>query len=311
MRHKRGREQGMSRSHLLSALMLAFCLFGAKVAHADALAVVPPSQGRITDTVHLLSTSEVASLTTLLADYERETHHQIAVLIVPTTGGETIESFSLRVAKAWQPGLANWNDGILVTLATQDHHIRIEVGTGMEQYISNATAQAIIDKAMVPAFRKGDFAGGLRAGLLPLMDDARKFQIRDQTPSLETAQTSNPWCTRLTAQVASNVLHGPAQFVIESRGFCTWERVGDPAAKIQFKVEENVTSFGVNDRVPHEIVKDVGESAFWYSSESGFHLLEAYAKHTKVVVWIYVHSGLPINDRSGCAAIATDILRQL
>jgi uncharacterized protein len=180
-------------TQLLSALLLVSCLFGANAARTATLAVVPPLQGRITDTAHLLSTSEVASLTALLADYERQTRHQIVILTVPTTGGETIESFSLRVANSWRLGLAGWNDGILVALAAQDHRIRIELGTGMEQYISNATAQTIIDKAMVPAFRMGDFAGGLRAGLLPLMDEARKFQIRD--PSLSASDPRYVRCS--------------------------------------------------------------------------------------------------------------------
>jgi len=145
---------------------------------ADDLAAIPALQGRITDAAHVLSTSELASLTTLLADYERETHHQIVILTVPTSGSETIESYSRRVADLWRPGLAGWNDGILVTLAIRDRHVRIELGSGMEKYISDERAKAIIDTTMVPFFRNGDFAGGLRAGLLPLMDDARKFQIR-------------------------------------------------------------------------------------------------------------------------------------
>ena len=83
----------------LSALLMSLGLFAATAANADELVVVPPLQGRITDVAHLLSIAEVASLSTLLADYERETHHQIMVLIVPTTGNEPIESFFLRVAK--------------------------------------------------------------------------------------------------------------------------------------------------------------------------------------------------------------------
>jgi uncharacterized protein len=166
----------------LPIFLLAFCLLGANAARPDDLAAIPPLQTRITDTAHVLSAAEAASLTTLLADYERETNHQIAILTVPTTGSEAIDSYSLRVAKLWRLGLAGWNDGILITLAVRDRHVRIELGTGMEKYISDARANAIIDNSMVPFFRNGDFAGGLRAGLLPLMDDARKFQVRKPMP---------------------------------------------------------------------------------------------------------------------------------
>jgi len=183
----------------------------------------------------------------------------------------------------------------------------------MEHYISNAAAQAIIDKVMVPLFRSGDFAGGLRAGLLPLMDDARKFQIRDPSPSVEAAaQTPDPRCTFLTAQVASAVLHGPAK-LWPYGSWCNWHLVDDHFVSfIHFEVHEGVTMFTA-DPMNHEIVKDVGESAFWYSAP-GAYRLDAYAKHRVVSVWIYgsyAPSGetMPINDRSGCAAVAADILR--
>jgi Beta-propeller domains of methanol dehydrogenase type len=59
----------------------------------------------------------------------------------------------------------------------KERRIRIELGFGMEKFITNATADSIIRNAMVPAFVKGDFAGGLESGLKQLMKEARKFVI--------------------------------------------------------------------------------------------------------------------------------------
>ncbi|HEX5768368.1 MAG TPA: TPM domain-containing protein, partial [Burkholderiales bacterium] len=64
-----------------------------------------------------------------------------------------------------------------VALAMKERRIRIELGSGMESYISNAKAQSIIDTVMVPAFRKGDFAGGLQLALEELMKEARRFVV--------------------------------------------------------------------------------------------------------------------------------------
>ena len=174
-------------TQLLAAITLASCLLGTSVALGDDVVAVPPLAGRIVDTAHVLSATDVVSLTKLLADYEHETHHQIAVLTIPTLGGEKIEAFSLRVAEVWRLGYAGWDNGILVTLAMQEHRIRIELGTGMERYISDPIAKSIIVETMTPAFHTGDFAGGLRAGLMRLMDEARKYRIRD--PSLRGAPT--------------------------------------------------------------------------------------------------------------------------
>ena len=132
----------------------------------------------------------------LLTRYERETLHQIAVLTIPSLLGESIESFSLRVANSWRIGHKDFNDGILVTLAMKERKVRIELGLGMEKFITNATAQSIIETSMIPAFRKNDYAGGLERGLEQLMKEARKFVINSElkrsnetmTPSRSNSQ---------------------------------------------------------------------------------------------------------------------------
>lgn len=146
---------------------------------AGAQTAIPAPDGRVTDAAHVLSRSDREALTALLSDYESETHHQIAVLTVPTVGTEALEVFSLRVANAWGIGLKGWNDGILVTISVRERGIRIDLGEGMERYISNSMARDIIDHDMMPAFRRGDIAGALHAGLLHLMLEGRAYKIAD------------------------------------------------------------------------------------------------------------------------------------
>jgi len=138
---------------------------------------VPPLEGRVTDTTSALSAMDRDRITEMLARYEQETSHQLAVLVVSTLSGESIESFSLRVANAWGLGRTGLNNGILVTLALKEKKVRIELGLGMQKYVSNAMAQFIMGNLMVPAFRNGDYAGGLQAGLEQLMKDGRRFVV--------------------------------------------------------------------------------------------------------------------------------------
>ena len=170
----------------LACLAAALLLFASLTAGAD-YQPVPLLEGRIVDKANMLSGAERERLAALLASYERETTHQIAVLTVPGLSGETIESFSLRVASSWQLGHRGFDNGILVALAMKERRIRIELGSGMESYVSNAKAQSIIDTVMVPAFRKGDFAGGLQ---LALRSEASR-SCRMSTPATEIA----PSCT--------------------------------------------------------------------------------------------------------------------
>jgi uncharacterized protein len=136
---------------------------------------IPQLTGRINDSVNLLLPADQERLSILLKVYEQETGHQIAVLIVPKLAGQPIESFCLRTLNAWRLGRKGIDDGILVCLAPSERHVRIELGLGMERYISNAEAKEIIDTEMTPFFRVKDFAEGLERGLKRLMEEGRRF----------------------------------------------------------------------------------------------------------------------------------------
>jgi uncharacterized protein len=126
---------------------------------------VPPLTGRVVDQTGTLSSGDVASLTQTLKDLEARKGSQVAILIVPTTGEETIEQFAIRVAEAWKIGRKKIDDGALLVIAKNDRHLRIEVGYGLEGALTDATTRRIIDEVITPKFKAGDFAGGVRAGI--------------------------------------------------------------------------------------------------------------------------------------------------
>jgi uncharacterized protein len=130
-----------------------------------AAVAVPPLSGRVVDQTGTLRSDDVASLTQTLKNFEVRKGSQIAVLIVPTTDGEAIEQFSLRVAEAWKIGRKRVDDGALLVIAKDDRHLRIEVGYGIEGALTDATTKRIIDEDITPKFKAGDFAGGISAGV--------------------------------------------------------------------------------------------------------------------------------------------------
>ena len=145
------------------ASLLALLLCWA--ASALALVAVPPLSGRVVDQTGTLAAGDIASLTQTLKDLETRKGSQIAVLIVPTTDGEAIEQFSLRVAEAWKIGRKKVDDGALLVIARNDRHLRIEVGYGVEGALTDAATKRIIDEDITPKFKAGDFAGGVSAGI--------------------------------------------------------------------------------------------------------------------------------------------------
>jgi uncharacterized protein len=145
------------------ASLLALLLFWA--CSALALVAVPPLTGRVVDQTGTLSAGDIASLNQTLKDLETRKGSQIAVLIVPTTDGEAIEQFSLRVAEAWKIGRKKIDDGALLVIAKSDRRLRIEVGYGLEGALTDATTKRIIDEDITPKFKSGDFSGGVASGV--------------------------------------------------------------------------------------------------------------------------------------------------
>jgi uncharacterized protein len=107
----------------------------------------------------------VQALTETLEDFETHKGSQLAVLIVPTTQPETIEQYSIRVADQWKLGRPGIDDGAILLVAKNDRTMRIEVGYGLEGVLNDATANRIVNEVILPRFRQGDFAAGIREGV--------------------------------------------------------------------------------------------------------------------------------------------------
>jgi uncharacterized protein len=126
---------------------------------------VPPLTARVTDLTGTLAPVERSALEEKLARFEAQKGAQVAVLLVPSTAPEPIEAYAIRVVDAWRLGRAGSDDGALLLVATDDRRVRIEVGRGLEGALTDLASKRIIEEAIVPRFRAGDFAGGVDAGV--------------------------------------------------------------------------------------------------------------------------------------------------
>ncbi|HJV93763.1 MAG TPA: TPM domain-containing protein [Azonexus sp.] len=154
--------------HLAARLaVLWFCLLGGPAWAADAagLVAIPPLMARVTDLTATLSAEQKASLEQRLTDLEGRQGAQVVVLLLPSTGPETIEQFGIRLFDAWKIGRQGIDDGVLLIVAKDDRRLRIEVGYGLEGALNDATAKRIIAETMTPLFKAGDIPGGVSAGV--------------------------------------------------------------------------------------------------------------------------------------------------
>jgi uncharacterized protein len=139
-------------------MLLTLC-----VAAAQGVLPVPELTARVVDQAGTLDPIQRQGLEEKLQAFEQKKGTQIVILLVPTTQPEDIASYANRVANAWKIGRKQVGDGIVVIVARDDRKVRIEVAKTLEGAVPDLAARQIIDDAITPRFRQGDFAGGLQA----------------------------------------------------------------------------------------------------------------------------------------------------
>ncbi len=166
---------------IAATVLLSAMLIG--VAGADP--TFPALTGRIVDEAGLLSGEDYAALAQELKALEDTSTDQLAVVTLKSLQGYTIEDFGYRLGRKWGIGQKGKDNGILLIVAPNEHKVRIEVGRGLEPVMTDAMSRLIIENAILPAFRRGDFPGGIRAGVRDIKDvllgDAEAVKERAKT----------------------------------------------------------------------------------------------------------------------------------
>lgn len=129
-----------------------------------------PDLGRatayVTDDAGILKARQQGRLERYLVKVEKELGVQMAVVTVETTKPQSIEEFAVRQFEQWGIGGAKSDEGLLVVVAVADRKVRFEVGYGLEGVLPDGRVGGIIRSILTPAFRAGDYGGGLLGGLV-------------------------------------------------------------------------------------------------------------------------------------------------
>ncbi|WP_308296433.1 TPM domain-containing protein [Rhizobacter sp. J219] len=147
------------------AWLMVLLLAVASPLRAQDVQPVPPLSGRVVDQTATLTPAQLQALSAKLEGIERQRGSQIVVLMVATTQPEDIAAFAQRVGDTWKIGRRDVGDGLLIVVAKNDRKVRIEVAKALEGAVPDLAAKQIINDRITPAFRAGDFAGGLNAAV--------------------------------------------------------------------------------------------------------------------------------------------------
>src|SRR5690606_28986527 len=100
---------------------------------------------RVHDFTATLSADEELALENLLRRTETITTAETAVVIVPTLDGLSVDEYAVQLFNRWGIGKADYNNGLLFLIAPREKRVRIEIGYGLERFISDGQSGAILD----------------------------------------------------------------------------------------------------------------------------------------------------------------------
>jgi len=86
---------------------------------------------------------------------------QIVVTTIKSLDGNSITDYSYQMAKKWQVGSVEKNNGLLILLAVEDREIWVQVGYGLEGDLNDAKVGRLIDNYAIPYFKEDNFDEGI------------------------------------------------------------------------------------------------------------------------------------------------------
>jgi len=212
---------------------------------------LPGVDRRVVDNAHILTPATTAALNDKLAALEQGTSRQLVVVTLPSLQGYDISDYGYQLGRAWGIGQAKLNNGVLFIIAPTEHKTRIEVGYGLEPILTDALSEIILQNAVLPRFRAGDFNGGVTAGVDALIQQLSLERSAAEAKAAAAAQAAQNdrgrGATPLTASSFSSSSPSPS-FAFLAPGAscpsCSWAAGAAGAAAMAAAVTAAVAVAG-------------------------------------------------------------------
>jgi uncharacterized protein len=129
----------------------------------------PELTGRVVDNARMIEPSVRDQLTQQLQAHEKVTGEQLVVVTLPDLQGTDIADFGYQLGRYWGIGQKDKNNGALLIVARDERKLRIEVGYGLEDRLTDAQSSVIIQQVITPAFKAGNFSKGISDGVAAML----------------------------------------------------------------------------------------------------------------------------------------------
>lgn len=192
---------------------LVFCFLGLLAFLGTAQEQYPQFTEIVTDEAGIFTDPELQGLRTKLTQFETETTNQLVVLTIDELGNETIEQYANGVFNQNKLGQEDKDNGILILFSKNDREVRIEVGYGLEPYITDAVASRIIRNTMIPKFKEEDYFGGIDTATDQIIEFLKNPDALAEFNEEIAAEAEMPWWGYLIITVFLSIFIAAGGFV--------------------------------------------------------------------------------------------------
>ena len=147
--------------------LVAFVLghLGLWPASAMAAYVPPPMRDAVTDTAGKLSESDDRALEEKITVYRNRTGNEIAVLVIRSLDGESIEDVAYTTFNRWGIGKKGLDNGVLLVIAPAERRTRIETGKGVGDRLTDIDCAIILRERVGPPLKEDRFYEAIDAAI--------------------------------------------------------------------------------------------------------------------------------------------------
>jgi uncharacterized protein len=144
----------------VSIALLAFLLLCAAARAQVDIDKLPNPTSYVNDFAHVVDPASQAQLEEFCTKVERQLGVQFAFVTVDSVGDRPIRDVGLDIARKWGVGPSKDNGGVLLLLAIKDRKSDLEIGRGVEPYVTDGFSGSTL-RAIRPQLQGGDYGPAL------------------------------------------------------------------------------------------------------------------------------------------------------
>ena len=130
----------------------------------------PKQIGYVNDFENVFTKEQISKLENLIRDYENKTTNEISIVTINSIEPyKDISLYTTELANHWGIGKTEKNNGLIILFSNTIRSIRISTGYGTEKILTDEICKRIIDKTIIPEFKKGNHYNGIENGIKELI----------------------------------------------------------------------------------------------------------------------------------------------